>query len=382
MGKEFEENVYLLIKGIGDFVYSIESRDCFWNMIFPDQKEKYHSIRIIKSDEVFYIADMDGPLCTLEVTLNKSVQAAPSFGHSFHNDYSHDPARGWNRLILDACKWLKVVKKDWIKANRQVHESYPLNRRYGVVSNSLIRASLSDYYRIDKELGKMKMKKFISLVESSYFYEEKKTKRESMTANDFFDYCKIAYIAGKRTDDHVDEKLSGREMYQRYADGRDEGLLEIDPESMEEFADWIDDKHPKKSRGGHPWEIKRGGNTTHIDLSVTRPFHYRKEGFQVCLGGASIGRLRETICMFLAICDAGLPITISDPIGIRKRLLAQDNIGIIPSHDSLHRANQHFHEHEDVYDVIHYDGLGRYKLRIKPFITWEPLSIFQPIGSF
>jgi hypothetical protein len=272
----------------------------------------------------------------------------------------------------------KEVKKNWIKANRQVYESYPLNRRYGTVSNALIRVSLTDCYRIDQELGQKRMDEFISIVEGGYFLGDANTTRDTMTADEYFAYCKIAYIAGKRQDDFVDEKLSGRELYQRHADGRDEGLLDIAGDSKEEFADWIDGKHPKKDRGGHPWEIKRGGNTTYIDLSVSRPSYYKKEGFTVCLSGGSIGRLKETICMFLAIKEAGLPITISDPDGIRKRLLALDNVGIIPVHDSLHRANQRFREHENVYDVLHYDELGRYKVRIKPFITWGPLPMLHP----
>ena len=71
-------------------------------------------------------------------------------------------------------------------------------------------------------------------------------------------------------------------------------------------------------------------------------------------------------------------ITIDDPEGIRKRLLAQDNIGIVPGFYSLHRANQHFSEEDDVFDVLYFDDLGRYKARIKPFITWEPLPVLKP----
>src|SRR5690606_35595761 len=146
------------------------------------------------------------------------------------------------------------------------------------------------------------------------------------------------------------------------ADGRHEGLLEINPNSTTEFADWIDGKHQKRSRGGHPWEIKRGGNTTHIDLSVSRP-SYDNTNFTVSLGRAPISRLKETICMFLGIHAARLPISSSDPEGIRKRLLAQDNIGIFPFYNSLHRADQYFHQHDDAYDVLYFEDLGKYKRR-------------------
>ncbi|MDZ7697994.1 MAG: hypothetical protein U5R49_14105 [Deltaproteobacteria bacterium] len=233
-------------------------------------------------------------------------------------------------------------------------------------------------YRLDRELGKAKTRKLLRLVENGFFFKTENTEVSTMTANDYFRYCRIAYIAGKRQENPLDPSLSGREMYSRYSDGRHEGLLDIDPDSEQEFADWIDGTHPKRKQGGHPWEIKRGGNTTHIDLSVSRPSLYRKEGFKVELCGESIGRMAETIRMFLAIHEAGLPISIVNPEGVRKRLLAQDNIGIIPSYASLHRGNQRFAQDEDVFDVMHYDDLGRFKRRITPFIRWEPLPLLKP----
>lgn len=375
MKTNFEKNVNALLTKLLQFEYRIESVDHLWDIIFRDKKNKYHHIRIVKSHEIFYLIDIVGKLCTLEIKRNESVRAASSGFNSYEDD---DLSKIWGSLITSAYQWLDFVKKNWIKVAKEIYESYPLNRRYGIVPNSVIRFSLPDLYQIDEELGKAKTKKFIRLVEEGYFHTAKNTIRETMTTNDYFEYCRIAYLAGKRRNEHIDKSLTGREMYERYADGRHEGLLEINPNSTTEFADWIDDKHPKRSRGGHPWEIKRGGNTTHVDLSVSRP-SYDNTNFTVSLGGASISRLKETICMFLGIHEAGLPISISDPEGIRKRLLAQDNIGIFPSYHSLHRADQYFHEHDDVYDVLYFDDLGRYKRRIKPFIVWEPLPILKPV---
>jgi len=81
--------------------------------------------------------------------------------------------------------------------------------------------------------------------------------------------------------------------------------------------------------------------------------------------------------MFLAIQEAGLPITIDDPEGVRKRLLAQDNLGVVPSYDALHRANQSYHEYQEVYDVLHYDDLGKAKRQVAPFIVWDPLPLLK-----
>ena len=374
---KFEDNVYTFLKELNDFAYSLSCADHVWNLIFPDHNDKWNHLHINKYRQTFYILHVDGKLGSLEVEPKKGVKAMESFGFSSYTLDSENLSRTWEPLITSARKWLKIVRKDWIKANKQVLEKYPLNRRHGIVPNSLIIVSLPDVYRLDEELGKARTGKLVRLFEDGFFMKSENTEVTSRAAANYFDYCKIAYIAGKRKGEIVDELLSGREMYIRYADGRHEGLLDIDETSEQEFADWIDGTHPKRVMGGHPWEIKRGGNTTHIDLYVTRPY-FKKEGFKIELRGESIGRMVETMKMLLAIYEASLPISIANPEGIRKRLLAQDNIGIVPCYSSLHRANQHFRKEDDVYDVMHYDELGRFKRRIAPFITWEPLPILKP----
>ena len=149
----FEENVYSLIEELQQFDYRIESIDLIWDIIFPHivgKRTIYYHIRVTKYRDTFYVAHMDGDFCSLEIKVNKSVEEAESFGFSRHGV---DFAKKWNEPISSARNWLKIVKKDWIKANKQVWLSYPLNRRYGIVCNSLIRDSLTDMHRIDQELG-------------------------------------------------------------------------------------------------------------------------------------------------------------------------------------------------------------------------------------
>jgi len=376
---ELTTSTFAFVKELGDFSYELSVLDHVWNILFPDKGKKWNHLHVNKYKHTFYITHVGGGGGGLEVEPKKGVRAMDSMGASSYCVENYGQlATAWETIITSARKWLKVVRKDWIKANKRIQVEYPLRHRYGVAPNDLIRASLPDVYRLDKELGKDRTWKLVRLVEDGFFLKTENTEVSSMTAADYFQYCRIAYIAGKRKEETVDESLSGREMYSRYADGRHEGLLDIDPASEQEFANWMDGTHPKRGGGGHPWEIKRGGNTTHIDLAVSRPSLYRKEGFRVELRGESIGRMVETMRMFLAIHEAKLPISIANPEGIRKRLLAQDNIGIIPSYASLHRANQHFGQDEDVFDVMYYDDLGRFKRRVTPFVTWEPLPILKP----
>jgi hypothetical protein len=379
---ELSASIFDFLQHLGDFAYELSGLDPNWKILFPDQGSKWHHLLVNKYENTFYLTHVNGGSGTLEFEPKKGWSTMESFGASSIRVEDHDQlVAEWESLVFSAQKWLKIVSRDWIRANKRIQVEYPLHFRYGIAPNALVRDSLPDIYRLDRELGKIRTRKFVRIVEKGFFLKSENTEVSSMTASDFFRYCKIAYTAGKRQNETVDDSLSGREMYKIYADGRHEGLLDIDPSSEQEFADWIDGRHPKRGRGGHPWEIMRGGNTTHIDLSVSRPYSFRKEGFKVELCGESIYRMVETIRMFLAIYEARNPISISNPESVRKRLLAQDNIGIIPSYASLHRANQHFSKNDDVFDVMHYNDLGRFKRRITPFITWEPLPILKPVVS-
>ncbi|MBI4768724.1 MAG: hypothetical protein HY787_29740 [Deltaproteobacteria bacterium] len=377
---DLTSSTFVFLKELGEFSYELSVLDCVWDILFPDQREKWNLLHINKYKDTFYITHVDGDSGGLEVEPDKGLRAMTDMraSSSFRMPNDDQLSATWEPLITSARKWLTVVKKDWIRAYQQVQTGYPVRHRYGVVPNAFLRASLPDIYRLDKELGKARTRKLVRLIEDGYFLKTENTEIPSMTATSYFKYCKIAYLTGKHRGETVDASLSGRKMYTRYADGRHEGLLDIDPASEQEFADWIDGTHPKRGGGGHPWEIKRGGNTTHVDLIVSRPSLSRKEGFKVELQGESIGSMVETMCMFLAIHEAKLPISIANPEGVRKRLLGQDNIGIIPSYASRHRADRHFKREEDVYDVMYYDDLSRFKRRITPFITWEQLPILKP----
>lgn len=359
------------------FDYDVSSTDRIWRLIFPDTNEKWFQVHVVKYHDTFRFYHIDGTSCPIELTPKGEVREADSFLPSSMATAYREPESVWIPILTAALRSMDHTAKNWIRTNARMLQQYPLNRRFGIMPHSIVRDSLSDIIRVDKDLGVRRCRKFIRLVEEGYFNCTENTTVSSFTANRYFEYCKIAYIAAERSGEHVDSSFDGRSMYQRYADGRHAGLLDIDGDSEREFAEWIDGTHPKKTMGGHPWEIKRGGNTTHIDLSVFHPGSFDKERFSIQLRGESIGRIEETIRMFLAIHNASLPISIADPEAIRKRLLGQDNIGIIPCYDPLHRANQHFRKDEYVFDVMYYDDLGRYKRRIQPYITWEPLPIMK-----
>ena len=291
----------------------------------------------------------------------------------------------------DVLAWLGQVERDPDKANRRIAEEYPKDERLGVIPRSVVERHIPDAYSIGKELGAAKTRAFVGIHASGYFHREENSQVVDMTANKFFEYCRIAYLASERKEDHFDHNLSGRELYSRHADGRCGALLEIDPDSPDQFLAWLDGKIPcDRDCGDHPWEIKRGGNTTHIDLYVCRPREYGwfpkndnadpklARTVSVGLRGHHICRIVETVKMFLALHKAGFPITIDDADEVRDRLAGLGWMGIIPESRSLHRGWQEFPANFHVADVMHFSEFGRARRFALPFVSWKPMPVILP----
>jgi hypothetical protein len=267
---------------------------------------------------------------------------------------------------------VRRIETDWISVYREAARLYPLVMRYGTVPKAIVWKHYPEIYRVDTELGHARVGQFIKRVRAYEFREEFGGHHKKMTLALFMRYCKVAYLANAaRFKGAIDPAMSGLKMYQRLADGRDEGLTALPATSPDAFAKW----HGSGRRGGHPWEIYRGSNTTHIDLGVTE----RRAGWSVFLGGSSTARMAETIRIALALAKAGLPVEIHDAEKLLLRLLGMDNLGIIPEYARNHRAEQYFDDADSVFDGLHLRDLPRYN-KILPFITWKPLPPLRPFA--
>jgi hypothetical protein len=141
-----------------------------------------------------------------------------------------------------------------------------------------------------------------------------------MTSGLYLDTCRLGYAAN-----HYEgaENLSAKALYRKHADGRDDGLLDLDETSAESFSAWFSDRN---RGGGHPWEVCRGGNSTHISLFVS----HDDKGWWFTLAGASVGRSVETVKFFLALAEQGLPVYLTKGTEILAMLKGEDFIGIVP----------------------------------------------------
>ncbi len=125
---ELTSLTFAFVKELADFAYKLSVMDRVWNILFPDQGKKWNYLHVNKYKHTFYITHIDGNGGSIEVEPNKCVRAMASKG-----DFSccgenppDQPVAVWEPLITSACKWLKVVRKDWIKANKRVQSEYPV----------------------------------------------------------------------------------------------------------------------------------------------------------------------------------------------------------------------------------------------------------------
>ena len=102
-----------------------------------------------------------------------------------------------------------------------------------------------------------------------------------------------------------------------HADGRDEGLQDIDADSPEAFHAWL---HDRDRCGGHPWEVCRGGNSTHVDLRVMEDMR----GYFLYLAGAAWNRTIETVKFYLALTRADIPVYLAEAKMLVDRLAEEE----------------------------------------------------------
>jgi len=195
-----------------------------------------------------------------------------------------------------------------------------------------------------------------------------KERLPQMTVDTFLKACQIGYQAThvKGCDD-----LTPRELYVRHADGRHDGLLDIDPTSPDAFAEW----EQSGFKGGHPWEILRGGNSTHVCLFAS----HDDNGWWFTVAGASAGRSVESARIFLALDGAGLPVELADGPSIATMLIGADDIGIVPE-DVLPRYCHRFFPGEKITDFMNLSRESRRQVVDRAY--WYPIPLVRlSVGS-
>lgn len=204
--------------------------------------------------------------------------------------------------------------------NKRVKDELPFKYRTGTI----VRKDLHDfcpYLRnyFKENLTEQQLSEFVNLIKQQPDDIEKTETIPHLTAGGFYKLCSLGYKANN----YSDCDKSPKEQYYLHADGRDDGLKDIDPNSEKEFINWL---HYNTPFGGHPWEVCRGGPTTHISLLV----HRNENGFRLSLDGNAPNRCIETIKFYLALRNYGVPVYLRYGKELKERVLETELIGIVP----------------------------------------------------
>ena len=238
---------------------------------------------------------------------------------------------------VELCGILTILAEDAMEKvrngtyNDRVNTALPYPFRTGVVKRYVVWEKEPEWKEHSLEgLTPETLTAFKDLMASGMNDEMKIGRLDSMTANDFFRACAIGYKACG----YKGTELSPAKQYYLHADGRDEGLsgkgygLNAGPGiDFDDPAAWEEWYFDTKRGGGHPWEVVRGGNSTHVDLYVAhdrnntdwkvRAGKISKEeavahsrGFYYIVRG--LHRAVEAVNFYTALSAAGLPVILSD----------------------------------------------------------------------
>jgi hypothetical protein len=258
-------------------------------------------------------------------------------------------------------KEIKTASRDIDAYNEYIAENLPLHKRFGKIKRLQLWQHIPEMERLDVTLGKTHLRQFETAVNKM----NTKALIPTMTADQFFHYCELCYDANHYFKDK--QPMTPRSKYKKMADGRDEGLVEIPGKSDKAFDDWY---RKKAHTGGHPWEICRGGNSTHITLMVNK----KPNGWQLYLAGSSRVRVVETARMAIALSEHDIPFVLEDDQALLQMLKGTDYFGIVPKDMTPKYCHSCFPDEDKIIDFInpwHDDEVAEV---ITKYAAWYPLD--------
>lgn len=324
-------------------VENAEELEEWWLESYPEEVQWYHLVAV---------EDTETGYKTILLNNRQVIEVDPRKERGFEND------------ITEFAEWLlESVNKciDELKAgtyNDLINKGVPYEHRTGTI----MRRDLYDIFpdmREDflKNISKAEIREFTELASQQKRYDDM-PRMQKFTANEFYKCCALGYKANN----YEYTELSPKEQYYRHSDGRDDGLGEINGDSVDEFVRWY-----HETQIGHPWEVCRGGNSTHISLYV----YHDERGFYLSIAGESVSRCVEAVKFYLAIKEAGYPVYIHNANELIARFNETEMIGIVPE-GVIPRYCGHYFPHEKIISFMNLPFEESDKVAEK--CIWQPLN--------
>ena len=326
---------------------TVESREEFeawWHERYPEET-CWYQFSAVEDADIGYRAIFIGQKFVIEVDERKE------------KDYPNDISE-FAKWILDALNVAYQRLQDG-SYNDFVDANLPPQHRTG----TLVRKYLWDAFpdartSFFKNISPADVAEFVKCASEQDSDRRRLTNHlKEMTANDFFSFCALGY----KENNYEGCELTPREQYYKHADGRDDGLGEIDGDSPEAFHEWYNDRN---HHGGHPWEVCRGGNSTHVSLYV----HEDEDGYTLTVAGDAWTRTIESVKFYLALHRAGLPVYMMEAAALADRLTEKEKIGIVPEGVMPAYCHSYF-PNEHIIDFMNLPDENREELL--PHCVWQ-----------
>ena len=290
--------------------------------------------------------------------------------------------KGWEHDISEYIEWMisevKIILDLLRKGeyNSYIRETLPYKFRTGVIS-------AKEYWKLypDAEarhfetLSREECAEFAKLLSENATdsgYKPSGRIRE-MTVNKYLEISKLGYDANKLEGYETKTPL---EMYKRHADGRDGGLLNLDPDSPKAFDEWFD--IPDKwviENPSHLWEAIAGSSRTRLHLYM----HKDEGGYFLSLAQNEFCCPEEAVRFYIALRKNGIPVYFYDGAQIDKYLSGNGKIGIIPCFEEPCEYFYGGFVDKDVGEFIHLPDEPCDELMER--ITWKKLPEVKLAGS-
>ncbi|HBE43586.1 MAG TPA: hypothetical protein DDW27_20800 [Bacteroidales bacterium] len=340
-------------------VETIEEFEQLWKEYYPEETKwyefgtsRYRSERyFFFDDKLFAIVNEEDPPSDNNVYYSEDLK--------IFIDWLHE------RIAFEINK----LRENPQEYNDNIKRNLSWGKRYGRIRRKELWNILGEEaIRIDLNLGEEKIQILREIVGEMPGTSE--TGFKNMTANEFFRICEFCYDAN---DYFMDQKtgLKPLEKYLKMSDGRDAGLRNIPGNSQEAFYKWY---HGEAVVGAHPWEICRGGNSTHISLFVSET----ENKWKITLAGSSIGRVEETVRMAVALHDNKIPFELRDAEEILNMVTGNDFIGIVPDNVFPRYCHNLFPREDRIIDFMNLNFFDEFIPEIINKTYWYPLEEIVP----
>lgn len=336
-------------------VGSIEEFDQLWKSYYPDETKWYSFATAKYKSEIFFYLNSK-LLCRIDEDEIPKENIPP--GYNAYNNLTE-----W--LLSRISSEMENLKKDVNAWNDYMNHNLSYNKRVGKIKRrDFWDIADEDTWRLDVNLGAENIEKLKLILKQ--ISDDNQPGLDEMTANRFYAMCEMAYDANNYFKNERGQ-LTPKEKYVRMADGRDAGLRDIDGNSPKAFKDWY---HSGQTMGAHPWEICRGGNSTHISLYVS---DYSGK-WKIRLAGSSIVRVEETVRMALALNRNNISFQLSNSKEIYNMVTGNDYIGIVPDYVTPRYCNSFFPPEDNIIDFMNlgFDPEIGQKIIKKSF--WYPIE--------